>query len=438
MKNRLIIIIGTIILSHLSFSQDSDTLQLTLIKTIEGNISPKSIVQGTKTRFFAQNMMYQHSVTVYDAEGNLIKTISDEVDGSLLDPAFSGKYRGAPVEAAVTFNGRYLWVSNYEMFGKGFHKPGRDNCRIKDTYDKSYLYKINTSTLAIEESAKTGCIPKYVAVTANNKYVLVTNWCSGDLSIINTANGETVQQIFLGKYPRGIAIEPSSKYAWVAVMGDKKIAKVNLETLEIDKWYDVGRGPRHLCLRADTLYISLNKDNKIVKFNTRKGTKIGSVRTGKAPRSMVLSRDGQYLYVVNYKSNTMSKVRASDMSIIESVKTKSHPIGITFDPFTENIWVACYSGAIQIFHDGAIPKQIIQQPKDEAEGPYHIVIGSFKIKSNADRELQRCNELGYNTKIIMKNDFYCLSGRRFDDLMEARNALKKIYRDFPQAWVMKK
>jgi hypothetical protein len=31
--------------------------------------------------------------------------------------------------------------------------------------------------------------------------------------------------------------------------------------------------------------------------------------------------------------------------------TGHHPIGITYDPLTGRVWVACYSGEIEIFDD---------------------------------------------------------------------------------------
>jgi len=66
---------------------------------------------------------------------------------------------------------------------------------------------------------------------------------------------------------------------------------------------------------------------------------------------MDISDDGEFLYVVNYHSNTMSKVRTRDMSIQQTVNTKSNPIGITYDPETNQVWVACYSGTIMVFQD---------------------------------------------------------------------------------------
>ena len=51
-----------------------------LAKTIHGNISPKSVVASGSGYIIAQNMMYRHSITVYDRSYRLVKTIPDRVD----------------------------------------------------------------------------------------------------------------------------------------------------------------------------------------------------------------------------------------------------------------------------------------------------------------------------------------------------------------------
>ena len=60
----------------------SDQRQLTLLKTIGGHISPKSVAGSDTGLVFAQNMMYTHTDTVYDSSGKLVKTIPDTVDMS--------------------------------------------------------------------------------------------------------------------------------------------------------------------------------------------------------------------------------------------------------------------------------------------------------------------------------------------------------------------
>ena len=65
-------------------------------------------------------------------------------------------------------------------------------------------------------------VPKYVAVTPDNRYVLVTNWCSFDLSVIDRATFKEVRRIPLGTDPRGIAVNPASSVAYIAVMGSSR------------------------------------------------------------------------------------------------------------------------------------------------------------------------------------------------------------------------
>ncbi|HLJ07330.1 MAG TPA: peptidoglycan-binding protein, partial [Acidimicrobiia bacterium] len=60
---------------------------------------------------------------------------------------------------------------------------------------------------------------------------------------------------------------------------------------------------------------------------------------------------GLSLYVVNYMSDTMTKIRTSDMSILQTVSTGVNPIGVTYDATTGDVWVAVYTGEILVFAD---------------------------------------------------------------------------------------
>jgi YVTN family beta-propeller protein len=78
---------------------------------------------------------------------------------------------------------------------------------------------------------------------------------------------------------------------------------------------------------------------------------VGRAGTGQLARSLAISSDGLSLYVVNYGSASMTKLRASDMSVLQTVPTGEHPIGVTYDPLTGNVWVAIYGGALMVFQD---------------------------------------------------------------------------------------
>lgn len=266
---------------NLAVGQQKDSIvyihgkKLELLNTISGRISPKSVVSNDYGLFFAQNMMYKHTITVYNRKFELVKTITDNI--KLSKYGFlnhTGNYRGAPVECTFSHEGKYAWVSNYEMTGgssKEFTKPGCDACNSATKYDSSYVYKINTKTFDIEKVIVVGAVPKYMATTPDNKKILVSNWSSGDLSVIDTELNKEVKRIKLDAYPRGIVVDAKSQFAYIAIMGRKKVARLNLSDYSIE-WIDnIGRNPRHLCLSPNgkTLYISLNGEGKIAKLDLK-------------------------------------------------------------------------------------------------------------------------------------------------------------------------
>jgi YVTN family beta-propeller protein len=326
---------------------------LTLEHEITGDLTPKSVVWSGGDRFFAQNMIYTHTIGVYDRTYERLALIPDTV--SLADfgyPEHPDSYQGGPVEAAFSPDGKYAYVSNYQMYGPGFDNPGNDNCGQGD-WDPSFVYRVDVARLAIDRVIKVGAVPKYVAVSPDGRYVLVTNWCGYDLSVIEAATGREVQRIPIGRYPRGIVVSPDSRTAYVAIMGGSSIAVVDLATFGVDQIDGVGSAPRHLVLSPDgaSIYVTLNGEGDVAKIDLATGSVAGRVATGQAPRSMDISDDGTALYVVNYESATMSKVRTADMTETESVPTNQHPIGVTYDAAARKVWVACYSGSLMVFAD---------------------------------------------------------------------------------------
>jgi len=342
----------------------SDRRHFVKVTRITGSITPKSVDASKSGLVVAQNMIYTHTLTVYDTAHRLVTTIPDRiVPADYGYPQWTKPVRGGPVEASFSPDGKDVWVSNYSMYGPGFSHPGDDVCSPRAGIDRSFLYRIDTTTLKIDKVALVGSVPKYVNATPDGRSVLVTNWCSWELSLVDTTQVKQIASVYLGRYPRGIAVSPDSRTAYVAVMGSSDLAVVNLERLragkpagEVLRWFrNVGQGPRHVNISPDgaTLYVTLNAEGRVAKVDARTGTVLTKVSTGQAPRSSVLSPDGTALFVVNYESGTVTRLRTSDLAVLESAHVDHHPIGITYNPVTQEIWVASYGGSIAVFKDAA-------------------------------------------------------------------------------------
>jgi YVTN family beta-propeller protein len=338
-------------LAHGSDSLSQDT-RMKLVKTFTGDLTPKSVLSSGNGLVSAHNMMYNHTVTIFDANSmELLSTVKDSVDLKAFGLSkYSGIYRGAPVEGSFSPDEKYLYFTNYAMYGKGFNKEGHDTCSPASGYDTSFLSRINLSTYTIDAVYPVGSVPKVVKVTPDNKYILVSNWCSYTLSVISVADQKVVQTIKIGRYPRGIVVTKDSAFAYVAEMGGNRLHRINLSTFE-HTYIPIGANPRALVLSPDnkTLYATLNASGQIAAWDLVSDKSLGTTKVGQAARSLDISSDGSALFVTNFLSGTISKVRTSDLKVLQTIKVCPEPIGISYDAPTARTWVACYKGSVKVF-----------------------------------------------------------------------------------------
>lgn len=341
----------------------TDQTTLKRVRTVRGQIRPKSVVASGAGLVIAENMMYRHSVTVYDTKGDLVRTIKDKVNLSALGwPAYPKPVVGAPVEAAFSPDGQTAYVTNYSMYGTGFSKPGWDLATPADKVDDSYVYRIDIASGKITGAARVGAVPKFIAASPDGRWIVVANWSSWDLSVIDVTTFREIKRIPIGPEPRGIAFLPDSSGAFVTTQyhDARRGYPAELYRLDVADWKltaiqtDLGRYPRHIVLDADGryLYASMTGDVTVIKVDTTSGKIVGSVRTGAAPRTIVLSDDGLSLYVVNYDDDTLVKVATADMHVLQRLATGHHPVGVAFEPTSRTVWVSCYSGTLMLFREG--------------------------------------------------------------------------------------
>ena len=272
----------------------SNTTRLVHHERITGDISPKSVVASPSGTVIANNMMYNHTSTLYDASSlELTATVADTVDlAEFGHPERAGETTGAPVEAVFSPDG----------------------------------------TVA-----------------------LVSNWCDSSVSVVDLAEGEELRQIPVDSAPRGSVVLPDNRTAYVAAMYADELYRVDLVNGQSELVLETGRKPRHLVLSPDAsrMYLTESGADRLLELDTATGEVLREVETGREPRSMAISPDGLALYVVNYYANTVTKFDTETFEAIQTVEVGQNPIGITYEPTERRVWVANYAGSIDVFDDTA-------------------------------------------------------------------------------------
>lgn len=211
-----------------------------------------------------------HTVNIVDLVNNVISGTID------LAPNI------APAALAMTPDGAYVYTVNY-MDGN----PGTANLNIIRTSDNSLL-----PTVVAGFSG-----PFDMAISPDGKFGYVTNFGSNNfypygttLSVVDLSNNTIVENISLGIQPGGVTVSADNTYAYVTIYN----------TLYNDPTFTAlvpGQGIVNVVDLSNNTVLPI------------------SIAVDQSPGAVVISPDGQYAYVSNYSSNTISVIALQSFQI---------------------------------------------------------------------------------------------------------------------------
>ncbi|MEQ1598984.1 MAG: hypothetical protein ABL880_06400 [Methylotenera sp.] len=209
--------------------------------------------------------------------------------------------------------------------------------------------------------------PRGLGITDDGKKLIVATRENESISVIDTATGEVLQQIPVGKNPefvrvRGnfayISSEPSAKGGPPPAPGAKpaedddddeekipaKIAVVDL--VKGEKVREITGGPEtegiEFSADGSKLVITNEADNTVTVHDIATGELLKTIQThehGDRPRGIKVSPDGNtYLATLEYGNKFM--VLDKDFNFVRTVPTGNTPYGIAYDVSGKHIYVA--------------------------------------------------------------------------------------------------
>ena len=211
--------------------------------------------------------------------------------------------------------------------------------------------------------------PRGLGVTDDGKKLIVATRENESISVIDTATGEVLSQIPVGKNPEFVRVsgdfayvssEPSSKGGPPPAPGAKgkeeedddddeekipaKIAVVDL--VKGEKVREITGGPEtegiEFSADGKQLVITNEADNTVTVHNIDDGKLVKTISThehGDRPRGIKVSPDGStYLATLEYGNKIM--VLDKDYNLVRTVETGQTPYGISYNHAGDRIFVA--------------------------------------------------------------------------------------------------
>jgi len=275
-------------------------------------------------------------------------------------------YEEKPVEACLSHDDKILWVSLHNAAGI---VPIRVDSLAANTGDTTnqktksitIVYPGSTKTDKIKVPLiKTGKTPKVISRTADNKYLLVSNWHSYNVSVLEMNEheypfGKVIKTIPVASIPRGVVVDEKNARSYVAIMGGASIAAINNSDWEKDTIMAVESNPRHLVMdTSGHIFVSYNRLAKIACLDALTGQTLFTASTNAQPRTIMLSKNHKFLFVTCYSSDFVDvfKIKEKSFEKVISLPCKGHPVGVDIFENDSKLeaWVCSYTnGSISIF-----------------------------------------------------------------------------------------
>ena len=229
--------------------------------------------------------------------------------------------------------------------------------------------------------------PRGLGITDDGKKLIVATRENESISVIDTATGEVLQQIKVGKNPEFVRVsgnfayissEPSAKGGPPPKPGAEeeddddeekipaKIAVVDL--IKGEKVREITGGPEtegiEFSADGKQLVITNEADNTVTVHDIESGKLVKTIKThelGDRPRGIKVSPDGStYLATLEYGNKFM--VLDKDYNLVRTVDTAETPYGIAFDKKGERIFVATNKAKLLQVFDAKTYEKIKEIP----------------------------------------------------------------------------
>ena len=173
---------------------------------------------------------------------------------------------------------------------------------------------------------------KTTAVTVPGPFVYVSE-NGGTVAPIDVATNTRGTAIAVGSHPRGVAITPDGKTAYVCNSSSNSVTPITLATNTPGTAIAVGAGPYAIAITPDgtKAYVCNCSSASVTPITLATNTAGTAIAVGAGPYSIAIDPTGTTAYVGNYNSSTISPITIAT-NTAGTAFTVNTPNGIAIDP----------------------------------------------------------------------------------------------------------
>lgn len=189
--------------------------------------------------------------------------------------------------------------------------------------------------------------PRGIAISSDGSRVLVCNYISGNVSVIDTRNRKVIHTIAVERYPQSIALSPGGKRAYVTNHGSGSVSVIDTETYAVGN-VAVGTHPWGIVVSRDGkhIYVTVRQDKEWLAIIDARTYAVTRLRGLPSPSiSVDISQDNSRLYISSTNApggpyqDALTVISSETFKVIGIIKTEQYPSAVTVSPDGRKVYV---------------------------------------------------------------------------------------------------
>jgi YVTN family beta-propeller protein len=257
--------------------------------------------------------------------------------------------------------------------------------------------------------------PAGLVVSADGSKLYVADNLGDRASVIDLMSGNVLANIPVGHNPYTVVLSLDGKSAYVSNWGENTVSVIDTATLKVTKTIGVDTHPSAMTLNPvySELYVANSDSDTVSVIDTATNTVVRRIdlapypgaKEGSSPNALTVSQDGRILYVANATNNDVAVIHRQQEGshkdkVVALIPTAWYPTGLVLSPDGDRLYVLNAKGlGAGPNPNGPDPNKNPSAPPDQYVGS--MIQGSLSIVDVSDDiQLQK-----YTVQVIQNNGF---------------------------------
>jgi serine/threonine protein kinase, bacterial len=189
-----------------------------------------------------------------------------------------------------------------------------------------------------------GKYPEGVAADPTTRTVYVANRGDGTVSVIDGPTRTVTATVPVGKHPVGVAADPTTHTIYVPNRGDGAVSVIDGSTRTATATVPVGEAPSGVAVDpgTHTIYVPNSGGGTVSVIDGSTRTVTATVPVGKGPEAVAVDPGTHTIYVPNSGDGTVSVIDGSTHTVTATVPVGKDPARLAVDSGTHTVYVTNY------------------------------------------------------------------------------------------------